>query len=317
MVLINNNITFSVSGIAILNRHTIKRSSNMKNGFCLILYLLLAISCQESEKDKLSRLVQEWDGKEIRFPARSVFTVQGDTVDFDCSRSAYKVVMYTDSVGCISCKLQLDKWKMFMQEVDSLQKQGDDVSFIFYFNSKDTKELQYIMRQDDFKYPVCLDKHDELNKINKFPSETTFQTFLLNRDNKVIATGNPIHNPKVKELYLKLMIGGTVSTKKQVLTMAELNLNSVNFGVFPKTNKQEQIVEINNIGKELLVIQDVSTSCGCTKVEFERKPIFAGHKGVLKIIYEANESGHFRKTVDVFCNIASSPLQIVVIGEVK
>lgn len=34
-------------------------------------------SCQESPKEAMLRLVQEWNGKEIKFPARSVFTIQG------------------------------------------------------------------------------------------------------------------------------------------------------------------------------------------------------------------------------------------------
>lgn len=49
----------------------------------LILILALFSSCKESEKDKISRLVSEWEGKEIIFPAHSIFTIQGkDTVDF-------------------------------------------------------------------------------------------------------------------------------------------------------------------------------------------------------------------------------------------
>ena len=56
------------------------------------------------------RLVQEWSGKEIKFPSRSVFTIQGkDTVDFDFEDADYKVVTYIDSVGCTSCKLNLER----------------------------------------------------------------------------------------------------------------------------------------------------------------------------------------------------------------
>ena len=44
----------------------------------------LLASCQESPKEVALRLVNEWNGKEIKFPARSVFTIQGkDTVDFE------------------------------------------------------------------------------------------------------------------------------------------------------------------------------------------------------------------------------------------
>lgn len=287
----------------------------MKNRFLLILYLLLAISCRESEKDKLSRLVKEWDGKEIQFPTRSVFTVQGkDTVDFDFSRSDYKVVMYADSIGCISCKLQLLKWKKFMQEVDSLQQQGVDISFVFYFNSKNKQELQYLIRRDGFVHPLCLDEQDEYNKLNHFPTETTFQTFLLNKDNKVIAIGNPIHNSKVKDLYLKLLKGETSSLEKPILTTVKLDLDYVDFGTFPKIKKQEHIVTLKNTGTKPLVIQGISTSCGCTKVEFDKKPVPVGGVKTLKIIYEADQKGYFRKTVDIFCNIAASSLQIVVSG---
>ena len=42
------------------------------------------VSCAESEKERLSRLVNEWEGKEIKFPAHSAFTIQGkDTVSFN------------------------------------------------------------------------------------------------------------------------------------------------------------------------------------------------------------------------------------------
>ena len=41
-------------------------------------------SCQESREEAMLRLVNEWNGKEIKVPSRSVFTIQGkDTVDFE------------------------------------------------------------------------------------------------------------------------------------------------------------------------------------------------------------------------------------------
>ena len=45
---------------------------------CLLLCVFaLFSSCKESEKDKIARLVEEWEGKEILFPAHSFFTIQG------------------------------------------------------------------------------------------------------------------------------------------------------------------------------------------------------------------------------------------------
>ena len=69
-------------------------------------------SCQESREEAVLRLVSEWNGKEIKFPSRSVFTIQGkDTLDFEFGNAGYKVITYIDSVGCTSCKLQLSRWK--------------------------------------------------------------------------------------------------------------------------------------------------------------------------------------------------------------
>ena len=67
------------------------------------------------------------------------YSIQGkDTVDFSLADADYKVVTYIDSVGCTSCKLQLLRWKLFMQEVDSTLNRP--VPFVFYFHPKDMKD---------------------------------------------------------------------------------------------------------------------------------------------------------------------------------
>ena len=40
-------------------------------------------------------------------------------------------------------------------------------------------------------------------------------TFLLDRNNRVIAIGNPIYNPKVQELYLKIIKGETIERRDE------------------------------------------------------------------------------------------------------
>ena len=85
-----------------------KRMRTLVGIICIVLFT----ACSESREEAVYRLVKEWTGKEIKFPERSVFTVQGkDTVDFTFHEADYKVLVYVDSVGCTSCKLQLDCWK--------------------------------------------------------------------------------------------------------------------------------------------------------------------------------------------------------------
>ena len=270
-------------------------------------------SCQESREKAMLRLVNEWNGKEIKFPARSVFTIQGkDTVDWEFSNADYKVVTYIDSVGCTSCKLQLPRWKKLVEEVDSLT--NGRVPFLFYFHPKDRKELRYLTRRDDFTYPVCFDERDELNRLNQFPTDMTFQTFLLDKDNKVVAMGNPVHNLKVKELYLDLITGSRSSKSSEQRTSVSVNQTELNFGSFPKEEKQERSFVLTNTGKGLLVIQDIITSCGCTKVEYSKEPVRPGGTLEVKVIYEAEKAEHFNKTVTVYCNTEDSPLRLTVKG---
>ncbi len=284
----------------------------------LYLLLVLAIfsSCKESEKANIARLVKEWKGKEILFPAHSVFTIQGkDTVDFSFSGANYKIVTYIDSIGCTSCKLQLPRWKKFMQEVDSVVKEY--VPFAFYFHPKDMKELRYITRRDRFTYPVSFDEMDDFNKLNHFPSEMTFQTFLLDKDNKVVAIGNPVHNPKVKELYLELLAGDKSTKTEAPMTEVAMDAESIDFGSFPKAEKQERKLTLTNTGKHVLVIYDVITSCGCTEVGYSKEGIRPGEKTELTVVYDAEKAERFSKTVTVYCNANNSPLRLKITGETK
>ena len=288
----------------------------MRKIVTLIMCVWMLASCQESREEAMLRLVNEWSGKEIKFPSRSVFTIQGkDTVDFEFVDADYKVVTYIDSVGCTSCKLQLPRWKQLIEEVDSLT--GGSVPFLFYFHPKDLKELRYYTRRDDFTYPVCFDEKDELNQLNQFPSDMTFQTFLLDRDNKVVAMGNPVLNPKVKELYLGLVTGSRSATSSRQTTQVSVNQTELDFGTFSKEEKQERSFVLTNTGNGLLAIQDIITSCGCTKVEYSKEPVRPGGTLEVKVTYEAEQAEYFNKTITVYCNAEDFPLRLTVKGTAR
>ena len=288
----------------------------MKIFITLMMCVWLLASCQESNKEAMLRLVNEWNGKEIKFPSCSVFTIQGkDTVDFPYKGTDYKVVTYVDSVGCVSCNLQLHRWKEWVEEVDSLTDGA--VPFLFYFQTKDLKELRYLTRREGFTYPVCFDEKDELDALNQFPDEMMFQTFLLDKDNKVVAIGNPVLSPKVKELYLKVMTGKGVQETTKGLTEVSLDQTVLDFGSFPKEEKQERSFVLTNIGTNILVIHDVITSCGCTQVEYRKEPARPGDTLELKVSYEAEDKGFFNKTLTVYCNTRNSPLRLMIRGSAK
>jgi hypothetical protein len=101
--------------------------------------------------------------------------------------------------------MQLPKWKELIAYTDSVT--DGRVPFLFFFHPKDRKEMYYLLETDRFDRPVCIDTEDELNRLNRFPPDMTFQTFLLDKENKVSVIGNPVSNLSVKELYLKQLSG--------------------------------------------------------------------------------------------------------------
>lgn len=165
-----------------------------------LLLAILCLSCKDDSRNKIAHLVTEWQGKEVLLPKNSIFTIQGkDTVQF-ATNAKHKILVYVDSTGCTSCRLQLHKWKEWISEVDSVTNGA--VQFLFYLTPKNMKEARYITRRDDFTHPLCIDLNNEIGRMNHFPKEDIFHTFLLDADNRVEVIGNPIHNKAVRSLYI-------------------------------------------------------------------------------------------------------------------
>lgn len=282
--------------------------------FILLLFLSIT-SCKESSKERITRLVNEWKDKKIHFPENIIFTrFVTDTVDYRIPESDYKILIYVDSIGCISCKLQLPKWKELISKMDSAT--GGQVPFLFFFQSKDEKELQYILKRDKFDHPICVDRDNQLNNLNHFPKDMTFQTFLLDKNNKVTVIGNPIHNSAVKDLYFKEVTGNDNPANKIIKTTAEVTNPVADLGSFPKSETQTAVFEIINTGDNPLVIIDITTTCGCAAYHFDKAPAVPGNILRVEVAMTPKDSGFFDETLTIRCNTAK-PLKIKIKGNAE
>ncbi|WP_278623276.1 DUF1573 domain-containing protein [Parabacteroides gordonii] len=280
----------------------------------LIILVLLPIffSCKNEQKEKekhIAQLVNEWQGKQIVFPENLIFTrYLTDTTDYRIPQSEYKVLVYIDSIGCTSCKLQLPKWKELIEYTDSVTQ--EKIPFLFFFHSKDYKEIRYLLKRDGFDRPVCIDMDDRLNKLNKFPADMTFQTFLLDKNNKVAALGNPVHNTAIKDLYLKQITGKDSPTKNMLKTTAEATLTEIDFGTFDKSEIKQTTFDIKNTGDNPLVIVDVSTTCGCTAATYDKRPAKPGETLRVGIKMTPKDTGFFDEVVTIKYNsIYNQPIK--------
>ena len=88
-----------------------------------------------------------------------------------------------------------------LQKADSISPQ--QVSFRFFIHDKNIKHIKILLEADNFNYPVYIDSTDTFNKLNQFPQQEGFQTFLLNKESEIVLIGNPNNSQKIRELYLK------------------------------------------------------------------------------------------------------------------
>lgn len=287
----------------------------MKKLLYISLLLSLLTACKENNKEKFALLVQEWQGKEIVFPQDMAFTrFVTEPVDYRIPDAEYKVLVYVDSVGCTSCKLQLPKWQELIAHVDSAT--NGNIPFIFVFQSKDDRELRYILKCDNFDRPVCIDRNNRFNSSNRFPQDITFQTFLLDKDNKVKVIGNPVHNLAVRDLYLK-QITGMQYQEALPKTTLETDKAEYDLGTVKEGTTKKQTVTVRNTGTNVFKLKGFTTSCDCTEATCDWKELQPGESGTVTVSYEAEQPGDFYRTVEIYGNIPNNSLMMSFIGTVE
>ena len=105
---------------------------------------------------------------------------------------------YVDTTGCTACHLKLFDWKLFIKELNTF---SEDIAFLFVIHSKNYQEFEDIQKANKFTYPVFYDYHANFKNITNYPPHPNFQTFLLDKNNKVLIIGNPVTNNNIRQLY--------------------------------------------------------------------------------------------------------------------
>lgn len=283
--------------------------------FCSIMF---SACKQDPKRMEAKQVVKEWMGKEVRFPDNVPCSALGKDTTKLCEGlfdSEYKVLLYVDSTGCSSCRLRLFEWKHLIEEADSLFP--GKLNFLLYFQPKEgnSRDLAFLFQRDHFDYPVFLDVNNRLDSLNRFPKVTEFQCFLLDKNNRVLLIGNPLLNPKIWDLFKK-----QISGEKQAANVSHTTVETKNavydFGTVKKGVKNEVVFFVKNTANQPMVLYQVSASCGCTKVEWDKQPVRSGNAAKIKVEVTPDEIGYFSKTLDVYVNMNPSMLTLRITGAV-
>jgi hypothetical protein len=94
---------------------------------------------------------------------------------------------------------------------------------------------------------------------------------------------------------------------------------SFNFGNFNElSGLKTHIFNFTNNGSQPLIINDITTTCGCTVPEWSKEPVPPGGTGTVKVTFDPQgRPGAFRKSITVKSNARESTVVLYIVGLVS
>jgi len=168
--------------------------------FSYILPLLIFCSCTNN---RLVKEIEQFMGQQIIVPVDLNAVWSGrDTVLIDFTEVPAKLVVWYDSLMCHTCQVsRMSDWNNIVEYADSLS-QWFSVIYLFTPPKEDVSKVNASLKADKFDYPVFIDLNADFVRQNpQLPQSRQLHSFLLDRNNKVVLLGNPLHNPALWALY--------------------------------------------------------------------------------------------------------------------
>jgi len=189
--MMNNNISIQFCYELKKFQFKIRNISLVGRIFFFLNLVFLLYNCSKPTNVKYADIINNWNGKQIILPE---LKSNYGTID---SNGVFKLVTRING-DCYPCLAQLKNWSAFVNDVSKEHK----VSFYIYVYISDTLVYNELNRKEiHFNYPVIFDQNDQFKKLNSLNKNEIFHTMLLDHSNKEIIIGNPIINPKLRELY--------------------------------------------------------------------------------------------------------------------
>lgn len=178
---------------------------NLKHSvLALSILAYCVLSCKDKVNPEVKIIVENNIGKKFIIPdsliAYNPFTNYiADSIGI--SNASFKIYSKINA-SCGTCISKINNWNKIANE---FKKYG--VPVILICQSDENFELiKYFCESgeiESFPYPFFIDKRNELTELNDFMKKVVgFETVLTNRENKIIALGDPLRFEKIKKIYL-------------------------------------------------------------------------------------------------------------------
>lgn len=118
-------------------------------------------------------------------------------------------------------------------------------------------------------------------------------------------------------LFLPMITAQEESTvEADALPEIQFEETIVDYGTIEQGSEPYRTFTFANTGGAPLIIKNAKGSCGCTVPEWPRKPILPGESNEIKVRYDTNRLGNFRKTVRLTTNAGEESVVLTIKGEV-
>lgn len=170
---------------------------NIKNyKYIIVVGVFMTINGCDYIKNNQRLIKQNQTPIKIEYPLKR-YDLENKWTDYECNNK-YKVINYIDAT-CGKCIETLIDWKRFMQKYRDW-----DVDYLFYIKPSNTDVLVEFLKEIEFKYPIIIDEGNEFFNNNTRlieENESVKIIWLVNTENKIIISGDPINNNRILKAY--------------------------------------------------------------------------------------------------------------------
>ena len=270
--------------------------------------LLMLAACERHAEQR--EAVIALMGREITLPEGLQARILDATVDFEPGAD-FTVLCYIDSAGCTPCRMKLPVWNEVINSYKAIP--GRDVSFVMILQSPDTAETGYNLRRDNFMHPVAMDRAGSFAAVNSLPADEATHTLLLDADGRVAAIGNPALNPKIRDLYRRIISGSDEAPPKTDKPLCQNPVVAV--GAVGAGDTVTKRFALYNPGASPLTLQELVGSCDCTVATASTDTIAAGGSAMITVSIAADTvPGPFLHWVDIYYNERDCPERLTLHG---
>ena len=285
----------------------------MKWLFPYLIIIAIAVmsvsSCKKSARDVYAEAVEEWIGKEILFPD-SMMTVTGEMIA--PPTADFTIVSYYDSTGCTGCRMKLPFWNEFMNKVRS-NNPDLKVSLYMVVSTKDKDELNHLIKKFKFSYPIAYDPYNRMGTLNRFLEDSRLQTFLIDRNNTVVAIGNSLETKDMEDFYLHTFFSGDEgSHDPDFRDTYEFDFGKINPGQLVSHD-----FNLKNNTDDTIKVMDLVTSCECINASVSQKVIPPKTDFRVSVNFQDTVIGDFFRSASLLLDSNKPEIRFEVSGVIK